>query len=146
MQHINPRKRHKARCFALQALYQWQLTGNDIDEIVLRFISEMNQKKTDIHYFRQLVHEIVQQTPSLDTTFAAYLDRSLDALGPIELAILRLSTYEMIACPDLPYKVVLNEAIELAKTFAAEDAHKYINAILDKVAVKLRHLEVNAGM
>ena len=145
MQAISPRKRHKARCFALQALYQWQLTGNDIDEIVLRFVGEMNEKKTDVHYFRQLTHEIVQQIPSLDAEFSPYLDRSLEELGPIELAILRLSTYEMLHCPELPYKVVLNEAIELAKTFAAEDAHKYINAVLDKVAAKQRHLEVNAG-
>lgn len=146
MNQLSPRKRHKARCFALQALYQWQLTGNDVDEIVLQFIDQMNEKKTDVDYFRQLVYEIVQQIPSLNTEFSPYLDRSLDDLGPIVLAILRLSTYEMIYCPELPYKVVLNEAIELAKKFAAEDAHKYINAVLDKVAAKQRSVEVTAGV
>ena len=145
MQHFNPKKRHKARCFAVQAIYQWQLTGNDIDEVVLYFVSDMNTKKNDVDYFRQLVHEVANHSNELDAEFSPYLDRPIDELGPIELAILRLSTYEMMYCLELPYKVAINEAVELGKTFAAKDAHKYINAVLDKVALKARALEVNAG-
>ena len=145
MDEIRPRKRHRARSFAVQALYQWQLTGNDVEQIVLHFLNEMNYKKSDTEYFRQLVYAVVQQVSDLDAIFVPYLDRPLDELGPVELAILRLSTYEMLACLELPYKVVINEAVELAKTFAAAAAHKYINAVMDRVSLKLRHLETTAG-
>ena len=142
MDHFHPKKRHRTRCFAVQALYQWQLTDNDIDEILLRFLGEMNAKKNDTEYFRQLLRSISRMRDDLDTLFIPHLDRPIAELGPVELAILRLSTYEMSACLELPYRVVINEAVELAKTFAAAEAYKYINAVMDKVALQLRYPEV----
>ena len=141
---LSPKKRHKARCFAIQALYQWQLTANDPDEIILRFISEMNSKKNDTDYFRDVVRGVTGCYSKLDIAFEIYLDREINTLGPVEWSILRLATYEILWRPEVPYRVVINEAVELAKIFAAESAHKYINAVIDKVAVQARSNEVTA--
>lgn len=140
---ISPKKRHKARSFLVQALYQWQLTGNDVNEILLNFLTEMNPKKTDSVYFKELLQKIVAQVSDIDSQFVPYLDRPVDEIGPIELAILRIATYELCERIEMPYKVVLNEAIELAKVFGPEDAHKYINSIIDKVADAKRSIERN---
>lgn len=140
---VSPKKRHKARRFVVQALYQWQLTEDPINDIILSFLVDMNPKKNDTEYFQTLMHAIVSQVSDIDASFVAYLDRSIDEIGPIELAILRIATYELKERPELPYKVVLNEAIELAKTFGPEESYKYINSIMDKVAEKFRSVETN---
>jgi N utilization substance protein B len=143
-QTISPKKRHKARSFAVQALYQWQLTGDDVTEILVQFVADMNPNKTDIDYFQQILRGVPANISRIDSAFESYLDRALGELGPIELSVIRLAVYELIACPELPYKIVLNEAIELAKVFGPEESHKYINGILDKVAGKIRAVEVKA--
>ncbi len=145
MYQFSPKKRHRARCFALQALYQWQLTDNDPEETMIRFVHEMNARKNDTDYFRDLVRGVTNNCSRLDTVFAPYLDRDINALGPVELSILRAATYEILWRAEMPYRVVINEAVELAKTFAAEEAHKYINAVIDKVAAKERAREVCAS-
>jgi N utilization substance protein B len=142
---VSPKKRHKARKFALQGVYQWQLTGNDVGEIVLTFLKDMNPKKTDTDYFRLLMRGVPAHVSELDESFTPFLDRPIKDIGPIELAILRLGAYELIHCPDLPYKVAVNEAVELAKDFGPEESFKYMNGVLDKVAKQVRSLEANAN-
>lgn len=132
---ISPRRR--ARECAVQALYSWQISDNDPAVVELSFITEQDLKGVDTPYFRKLFRQTAENVAVVDTTLAAFLDRAAEELTPIEKAILRLATYELKYELDVPYKVVINEAIELAKTFGAEEAHKYINGVLDKVAPAL---------
>jgi len=130
--------RHKARRAAVQALYQWALTGQSPGEIEKHFILGHEMEDVDIVYFHHLVCEIPLHKSELDDHIAPHLDRKLKDVDPVELACLRLGTYEIEFHLEIPYKVVLNEAVELAKIFGAEHGHKYVNAILDKIALKLR--------
>jgi|SRR3990172_3673036 len=136
--------RHKARRAAVQALYQWQLTQQDPGEIEDHFILGHEMDDIDVEYFHHLVREIPLHKCELDDHIIPHLDRELGEVDPVERAILRLGTFEFEFHPEIPYKVVLNEAVELAKTFGAEHGHKYVNAILDKVAQALRPQEIGA--
>jgi N utilization substance protein B len=127
--------------YALQALYQWQLSGNDIHSVEEDFLTDYNFKKTDVDYFRKIIFGVEKNRTEIDQNIIPYLDRSIDELTPTELVILRLSTFELMHCLDVPYKVVINEAIELGKTFGATEAHKFINGVLDKSARKIRTAE-----
>ncbi|MDG6894379.1 transcription antitermination factor NusB [Volucribacter amazonae] len=131
---ISPR--HRARECALQALYSWQISQNPAEDIELAFFSDDEVLKgTDKPYFRQLFRQTVQFIEPIDEQIKPYLDkRDFDELDPIEKSILRLAVYELKYALDVPYKVVINEAIELAKSFGAEESHKYVNAVLDKIA------------
>ncbi|MSP53839.1 MAG: transcription antitermination factor NusB [Gammaproteobacteria bacterium] len=140
-QKVNSTQRHRARSFAMQAIYQWELSGEEVNVVVMQFLTQMNPKKTDVDYFRELVYGVILNSNTLDAIFVSDLDRELDTLGPIELAILRLAIFELQDKLDVPYKVVINEAIELAKTFAAVDSHKYINGVLDRIVPTLRAAE-----
>jgi len=131
---FSPKARSAARQRALQALYQWQLTQQDLQLIDTQFLEEQQMDQVDIPYFKKLLHGIPQQIEKLDSAFAPFLDRSPTQLDPIELAILRIGCYELTYCPKIPFKVVINEAVELAKKFGAEKSHKYVNGILDKLA------------
>jgi len=131
---FSPKARSAARMCALQALYQWQLSGQNIDLILQQFLDEEDLDKVDVPYFKRLLQGIHQEVNQLDTTFSRFLDRGLNQIDPIELAILRIGCYELQQCPDIPFKVVINEGVELAKQFGAEMSHKYINGILDKIA------------
>lgn len=132
---ISPRRR--ARECAVQALYSWYVSQNDVAEVELSFVTEQDLKGVDVPYFRKLFRNTVANLETVDAIMAEFLDRTSEELTPIERAILRLSVYELKYELDVPYKVVINEAIEVAKTFGAEDSHKYINGILDKVAPAL---------
>lgn len=132
---------HARRC-AVQALYAWQMTGLQLDEIERQFHDKWELGKSDLDFFRELLYQIPEQVDTLDETLAEFVDRSLDAIGPVERAILRIGAYELSNRPDVPYKVVLNESINLAKMFGASQSHKYINGVLDKIAHKQRALEV----
>jgi len=134
--------RHLARQAAVQALYQWQLTSQSPQDIEQHFINDHQFKNVDIEYFRQLVDEVPLHLHELDDHLAPHLDRSIDEVDPVERAILRLGVYELEFHLEIPYKVVINEAVELAKTFGAEHGHKYVNAVLDKAAAKLRAAEI----
>ena len=136
--------RHKARRAAVQALYQWQLTQQPPGEIEDHFILDHEMDDVDLEYFHHLVCEIPMHKHELDDHLIPHLDRELAEVDPVERAILRLGAFEFEFHPEIPYKVVLNEAVELAKTFGAEHGHKYVNAILDKVAAQLRPHEVGA--
>jgi len=136
--------RHKARSRAVQAIYDWQVSGNDVREVEEYFLTEQNMKKTDLEYFSELLHGIPTHLSELDGHLTPVLDRPLGEVDPVEKAILRIGVYEFAHRMDVPYRVVINEAVELAKEFGAEDGHKYVNSVLDKLAAKLRRLEVEA--
>jgi N utilization substance protein B len=139
------RARSLARQRAMQALYQWQLTGQNPVDIERQFMEEQDMKKVDTKYFKELLGAIPQQLEELDDYSSKVLDRGIEQVDPIERAILRIGVYELKNRIDIPYRVVINEAVELAKIFGAEQGHRYINGILDKVAQKLRSIEVNAS-
>ena len=137
-------QRTHARRFAVQALYQWQLTDYDIQHIDDEFITEHDTSKVDIPYFRELLHGVPEHLHELDEQFVPMLDRPLEEVDPVELAILRIGCFELMFKLEVPYRVVINEAVELAKRFGAEESYKYVNSVLDKVAARLRATEVNA--
>ncbi|KPK36611.1 MAG: hypothetical protein AMJ69_13165 [Gammaproteobacteria bacterium SG8_47] len=136
--------RSKARRFAVQALYQWQMAGQDLNDIEAQFLSEMPVRKVDVVYFQELLHRVPARVDELDAVLSEYIDRPIDELDPVERAVLRVGVYELAERLDVPYRVVINEAVELAKVFGAEQSHRYINGVLDKVAAKLRAVEVAA--
>jgi N utilization substance protein B len=139
------RARTRARRLALQGLYQWQISGATAADIAAQLSATQNTKDTDTEYFEELLRKTVAANEMLAEAFAPHLDRPAQQLDPIERGILLLGTYELKERLDVPYRVVLNEAMELAKTFGAEDSHKYINAVLDKTARELRRAERVAG-
>lgn len=143
MSKATPAARRKARHYLVQALYQWQLAGADIAQIEAEFRTENDMKKVDVEYFHSILHGIPREKSALDDKLSPLLDRRLDEMTPVELAILRLGTYEMLYRIDVPYRVVINEAVELAKTFGATDGHKFINGVLDKLAQRERLVELN---
>ncbi|BAW80076.1 transcription antitermination factor NusB [Candidatus Nitrosoglobus terrae] len=136
--------RSKARAAALQGLYQWQLTGQDISSIDTEFIIDQNLINVDKAYFQKLLSGVIQHQRELDSCIEPFLDRPINEVNLVEYAILRIGAFEFLFCADIPYRVVLNEAIELAKCFGAEHGHRYINGILDKVARKVRAAEFQA--
>ncbi|GIZ11674.1 transcription antitermination factor NusB [Pseudomonas sp. NCCP-436] len=136
--------RREARTLAMQALYSWHIAGQSLNEIEAQFRVDNDFSKVDGAYFHEILHGVPRQKGELDGAFAPLLDRPLEEVDPVELAILRLATYELSNRVDVPYKVVINEAIELAKVFGATDGHKFVNGILDKLAPSLRSAEVGA--
>ncbi len=141
---VRPAARRKARRFALQALYEWAISGNPMFEIEARYRVENAMHKVDLEYFHELITGIEKQCDAVDDAFMPYLDRKFHELDHVERAILRLGTYELLHRPDVPYRVVINEGIELAKDFGATDSHKYVNGILDEVARRQRKAERSA--
>jgi len=141
---INPAARRRARHYGMQALYQWQMTRDPLADIELQFLTDYDFGNVDVEYFHTLVHQIPAHLDELEEAFSGYLDRQLKDLDAIELALLRMGSYELIKRIDIPYKVVINEAVALAKKFGATDGHKYINGILDKLARDVRAVEIAA--
>lgn len=139
---INLPARRRARRFALQAVYQWQLAQDSISVVEKQYLQQEEMVSVDVPYFQELLHGVVNQQQNLDEQLQHFLDRSLKELDPIELAILRMGAFELLERPEIPYRVVLNEAIELAKEFGATDGHKYVNGILNKLARKVRAVEI----
>lgn len=135
--------RRNARIAAMQAIYQWQFTGHSIDDILLQFYDEHDMTSLDQAYFQEMVKGVLQSVTGVDEKFKPLLDRDIDDLNPVELAILRLATFEFMQRLDIPYRVVINEALELAKSYGSEQGHKYVNAILDKLALELRAVEMS---
>ncbi len=135
-------KRSKARHHAVQALYQWQLTGQDVADIDNQFLAEQDVKAFEVPYFKELVHGVPANLHALDEQLSPLLDRSLSSVDPVERAILRLGAYELMRHPEVPFRVAIDEAVELAKIFGAEQGHKYVNGVLDKMAKKVRRSEI----
>ena len=130
---VSPSMRHKARHFAMQAIYQWQMTGQIASEIERQFLEDQPLKGTDLDYMHALIVGVVANYEMLDETFEPYLSRPIDDLDKVDKAILRLATFELSFRQEIPYRVVINEAIILAKEFAEQDSHKFVNGVLDKV-------------
>jgi N utilization substance protein B len=126
--------RGKARRLAMQALYQWQMTADDIDGIERQFIEENDMKNVDQDYFSELLLGVLQELSAIDTALEKHMSRNINSVDPVERAILRIAGYEFIKRPDVPYRVVLNEAVVMTKKFCAEKSHTFVNAVLDKVA------------
>lgn len=133
-------ERQKARRMLLQALYQWEIARAPVTDIMAEFLVYY-QGKIDREFFKQVFPDVIAHVAELDEMVQPWLDREIKSLDPIELSLLRLGLYELAHRIDVPYKVVINEAVELAKVFGATDGHKYINGVLDRAARQLRALE-----
>jgi N utilization substance protein B len=136
--------RHLARQAAVQALYQWDMTQQNRLEIEKSFLSDRKLAHSDLEYFQHLIGDIPKQITEIDAAAQPFLDREMGKVDPIERAILRLSVFELTHHHEIPYRVVINEAIELAKTFGSDNSYRFINGILDKMVATVRELEVAA--
>ena len=145
-QHANPSKsrspRHRAREFALQGIYQWLLNNEDSGVIDAHIREAHGFDKADREHFDALLHGAINQSIQLREEFAPFIDRGIAELSPIEHAALLIGAYEMKNHIEIPYRVVINEAVELNKSFGGQDVHKYVNGVLDKLATRLRTTEV----
>lgn len=138
--------RRMARHYAMQGLYQWQMAGASLNAIEAEFRTDNDMKNVDVEYFQDLLHGVPKHLTELEKLFEPHLvERALNELDPVTEALLRMACYEFKFRLDVPYKVVINEAVSLAKKFGAEDSHKFINGVLDKTATDVRSLEVNAN-
>lgn len=136
--------RTNARKAAVQALYQWQMAGQDLSEIERQFLEEERLKDAQKSYFVELFYGVPKNLDAIDQALSEFVDRPVDMIDPVERAILRIGVYELLHRLDMPYRVVLNEGINLAKYFGADGSHKYVNGILDKVAQQKRAVEIKA--
>lgn len=137
--------RHWARRLALQAIYQWQLSGSDLSEIEGQFAQDPNAQRADFPYFQEILHGVPARLRELDQALSGAADREMDQIDPVERAILRNASYELAYRLDVPYRVVINEAVDLAKKFGAEQGQVFVNAALDRVTRLLRPLEGRGG-
>ncbi len=137
--------RSRARQLAVQGLYEWQISANAIDDIIKQCLDAKRGKNIDEKYFEELIYKVSSTVDTLNNLLIPFLDRGINELDPVERAILQLGAYELTQKIDIPYKVVINEAIELAKTFGAEQSHKFVNGILDKLARQSRSVEFKAN-
>lgn len=133
--------RKHARSFALQGLYAWLIGGADVTLIAANLAEDEQFKRADEAYFRTLLYGVIKEEDLLGTHIARFIDRKLTELSPVEHSILLIGAYELLNCPDVPMRVVINESVELAKTFGGIDGHKYINGVLDKLAQEMRAVE-----
>jgi len=133
-----------ARKCAVQALYQWQMTGDSLARIEMNFLEEELLKGAQKKYFTEIFYGVPKQLHAIDEALAEFVDRPVEKIDPVERAVLRIGVYELINRLDTPYKVIINEGVNLAKCFGADGSHKYVNGILDKVSQKQRAVEIKA--
>jgi N utilization substance protein B len=133
--------RSRARRRALQALYAWQMSGSHMKAVIEQFRHEQDMEVADLEYFEDLLRGVEQHVEAIDDALKPYVDREVGQIDPIERAALRLATYELKYRPDVPYRVIINEAIEVTKRFGADHGHSYVNGVLDKLASALRSTE-----
>lgn len=137
--------RRKARSLAMQALYSWHMADLPVFDIEAQFRTDNDFSKVDSAYFHELLTGVPRNLGDIDDELSRVLDRDIKDVDPVELSVLRIGVYELLKRIDVPYRVVINEAIEMAKLFGATDGHKYVNGILDKLAPRLRKAEVGAA-
>ena len=137
-------RRRLARELALQGLYQWCVAGGTAEAIEAQLHETREFPKTDEKYFSGLLRGVLANVPALEEQIQPYLDRPLKELSPVEISILLLGTHELKSHPEIPYRAVINEAVELAKSYGGTHGHRYVNGVLDKLAAKLRAIEINA--
>ena len=142
---IDPVLRSRARRRALQAIYAWQISGGNCQQLIAQFAHEQAHEVADLAYFEDLVSGVLSGRAELDAALNAKLDRDIEEVDAVERAVLRLAAYELLHRPDVPYRVVLNEAIEIAKRFGSEHGHTYINGVLDRGAQSWRAAEARGG-
>ncbi len=131
----------EARRCAVQAIYQWQVAGANLSEIEAQFLVSSGLKGSAKRYFGELLHGIPKELDALDKAMSGFVDRPIDEIDSVERAILRIGAYELLFKPEVPYRVVLNEGINLAKRFGADQSHKYVNGVLDKISREQREVE-----
>ena len=142
---IDPVARSRSRRRALQAVYAWQLGGANERDLIAQFAHEQAHEVADLAYFEDLVRGVLRHVGGLDAALAEFVDRGMDEVDPIERAALRIAAYELVHRPDVPYRVVINEAIDSTKRFGSEHGHTYVNGVLDKAAAQWRPAEAHAG-
>ncbi len=138
---VSPHARARARRYAMQALYQWDLSGTALHDIRNQFLESEDFSKTDKDYFIDLFNNVTKNIESIDNNITKFIDRPLPQLDPVERAILRIALYELVHRLEIPYRVVINEAVQLTKKFGAEQGHAFVNGVLDKAAHALRTVE-----
>lgn len=141
---IDPVARSRARRRALQAVYAWQLSGGTAQQVIAQFAHEQAHEIADLEYFEDLVRGVLGHHADLDAALAEFVDREVSQVDQIERAALRIATYELRQRPDVPYRVVLNEAIDSTRRFGSEHGHTYVNGVLDQAAAAWRAPEVQA--
>jgi N utilization substance protein B len=135
--------KRKARKLALQALYQWLMSGSELHEIEAQFRIVNNITKVDVDYFCRLLYGVPENVSKLEESLAPFIDREIQGLNPIELTVLRIGAFELFHCPEIPYKVVLDEAISLTKEFGSQDGYRYVNGVLNNLAQQVRSIEIS---
>lgn len=135
---MKPAARRKARGLAVQAIYSWQLSQNHISDIEQQMLLDNDVNKIDVEYFKELIRGVASHYKELDTALSPYTERPFEEVDQIEKAIIRISAFELKYRIDVPYKVAINEGIELAKRFGADDSHRFVNGVLDKAVKDLR--------
>lgn len=144
MSEFSVSKRRKARFLSVQALYQWAMGESELIEIESQFRRFNDMSQVDGEYLKQLIFEVPKHVAELDGQIERFTDRKISIMNPIDVQILRVAVYELIYSLEVPYRVVINEAVDLAKTFASDESHGYINGILDNLAKELRKDELNS--
>ena len=139
------RARRQDSSRAVEALYSWHISDEDLSDIEQQFLIEQNMKGVDLDYFKELLHKVPAHLDEIDEQITQKIDRSFDELDPVECTVLRMAVYELMHRPDIPYRVVINEAIELTKIFGGEGGFKYVNGIVDKLSQSLRKVEIDAA-
>ena len=142
---IDPAARSRARRRALQALYAWQLSSSPVEKVIEQFRAEQDMEIADLEYFEALVRGVVEHAGELDAVLVKFLDRTMEQVDPIERAVLRIAGFELAHRLDVPWRVVINEAIETTKRFGAEHGHTYVNGVLDRAAAEWRAQEIAAA-
>ncbi|MEJ5207083.1 transcription antitermination factor NusB [Denitratimonas sp. CY0512] len=142
---VDPAARSRARRRALQAIYAWQLSGQNIAEVIAQFRTEQDMEIADLEYFEDLLRGVDGNLAKIDEELRRFVDRDIAQIDPIERGVLRLAAYELLFRIDVPYRVVLNEAIETTKRFGADHGHSYVNGVLDRAAAQWREPEVSAA-
>jgi N utilization substance protein B len=142
---IDPVGRSRARRRALQAIYAWQVSGGNAQQVIAQFAHEQANEVADLEYFEDLVRGVIKHVGELDTALAGFVDREVGQIDQIERAALRIATYELLHRPDVPYRVVINEAIDTTKRFGSEHGHTYVNGVLDHAAAEWRAPEFAAN-
>lgn len=140
--HYEPRRRARRR--ALQAIYQWQMTGQESEEILRQFLEIQDMSGVDVDHFKKILLGVAQNSASLDEQLQPFLDRPTEQLDVMERVALRIGAFELLHCPELPYRVVLDECVDLAHRFGSEQGHTYVNAVLDKAVKTWRVDEVTS--
>ena len=139
--HAATAARHRARCFLVQALYQWQVGGDDAGDVLIQFIDGRNMGRADVEYFREVFRAITAEVERLDADIEPFLERSIAMIDPVERGILRLACHELHERHEVPVRVVINEAVELSKAFGAPPSHRFVNGVVDRLAHRIRPRE-----